>query len=337
MGGHVVWKVCFATPEGNRAFDITMAEAKLTNVTISEDAPAPDRKTGVIVQIDNVQKDFRAFETAEGHQELAEIFALYMINYRTVSIRIAGDRLDPEKAIASEGKVALPPIASSGEPPITAELHIIEWRADTKRTLYLCSADGFPLDQFETKSHVPGFSFSAYLKSKYVELLHNDDRLGLAEMDPPLAASIERARETIKTYFKDRASERGRSVVEEWKAADVYPYRGEPQSDVERAERQVFDIVAVHVQEIAPEIGIGTDRARAAPAHAPQRHRERAGRTTDHPERGAGPSGAPAEGTRDAAAGNVAYVDNHRGQDGRRQVEVHLCSRVYRLRPRDER
>lgn len=263
LGGHVVWKVCFATREGNRAFDITMADAKLTNVTISEDVPAPDRTTGVIVQIDNVRKDFRAFETAEGHQELAEIFALYMINYRSVSIRIAGDKLDPEKAIASESKVALPPITLPGESPNAAELHIIEWRADTKRTLYLCSADGFPLDQFETKFHVPGFSFSAYLKSKYVELLHNDDRLGLAEMDPPLAASIERARETIKTYFKDRASERGRSVVEEWKAADVYPYRGEPQSDVERAERQVFDIVAVHVQDIAPEIGIGTDKARA--------------------------------------------------------------------------
>lgn len=263
LGGHVVWKVCFATPEGNRAFDITMADAKLTNVTISEDMPAPDRTTGVIVQIDNVRKDFRAFETTEGHQELAEIFALYMINYRTVSIRIAGDRLDPEKAIASESKVALPPIVPPGEPPIGAELHVIEWRADTKRTLYLCSAEGFPLDQFETKFHVPGFSFSAYLKSKYVEALHNDDRLGLAEMDPPLAASIEQARDMIKAYFKDRASERGRSVVEEWKAADVYPYRGEPQSDVEKAERQVFDIVAVHVQEIAPEIGIGTDKARA--------------------------------------------------------------------------
>lgn len=263
LGGHVRWKVCFATSEGNRAFEIVMADAKLTNVTISEDVPAPDRHTGVIVQIENVRKDFRAFESAEGHQELAEIFALYMINYRNVSIRIAGQSLDPERAIASQSKIALPPISVNGEKPIPAELHVIEWRADTKRTLYLCSADGFPLDQFETKFHVPGFSFSAYLKSQYVELLHNDDRLGLAEMDPPLAASIEKARETIKNYFRDRASERGRNVVDEWKAADVYPYRGEPQSDVEKAERQVFDIVAVHVHEIAPEIGVGTDKARA--------------------------------------------------------------------------
>ena len=39
---------------------------------------------------------------------------------------------------------------------------------------------------------------------------------------------------------------------------DVYPYRGEPQTTVERAERQMFDIVAVHVQEIAPDPGEGS-------------------------------------------------------------------------------
>ncbi|RYE20656.1 MAG: hypothetical protein EOP51_17370, partial [Sphingobacteriales bacterium] len=58
-----------------------------------------------------------------------------------VSIRIAGQSLDPDRAIASQSKIALPPISVNGEKPIPAELHVIEWRADTKRTLYLCFAN----------------------------------------------------------------------------------------------------------------------------------------------------------------------------------------------------
>ena len=156
---------------------------------------------------------------------------------------------------ASQHKLTLPSITLEDGLEYPVDLHIIEWSTDTKRTLYLCSGEGFPVDQVETRFHVPGFSFSAYLKSPYVERLHNEERIGLAEMDPALNGAVERARYAIKDYFRERAAERAQTVVDAWKAADVYPYRGEPQTPVERAERQMFDIVAVHVQEIAPDIG----------------------------------------------------------------------------------
>jgi hypothetical protein len=198
----------------------------------------------VIVEITDLRRDYRVFESAEGLQELAEIFVLYLINYRNVSISIAGERLDPETAIASQFKTSLPLIQSSEGVQYQAELHIIKWRAETKRTLYLCSENGFPLDQVETRFHVPGFTFSAYLKSGYVETLHNEERIALAEMDAALSASIEAARTAIKEYFRERAAERARTVADEWKATDIYPFRGEPQTTLEKAERQVFDIVA---------------------------------------------------------------------------------------------
>lgn len=263
LGGMVTWKVCYAAADGNRAFEIRIAVHDLTDVTITQEEPAPDRRTGVIVVIDNLRRDFRAFDTNEGTQELAEIFALYLMNYRAVHVAVAGERIDPEKAIRSRATVTLPPISVSDDNQYEADLEIIEWRADTKRILYLCSADGFPLDQFETKFHVPGFSFSAYLRSPYVEHLQNEGRLGLAELDGPLASSVERARGEIKNYFRDRAAEKARTVVDVWKADEVYPYAGEPASTVERAERQVFDIVAVHVQEIAPDIGVTSPIAQA--------------------------------------------------------------------------
>jgi hypothetical protein len=263
LGQSVVWSVCYKTEDGNRAFEITLLDGDLTDVSISEAAPAPDRATGVIVTIGDVRRDFKVFDSAEGLQELSEIFALYLINYRHVRIRISGQLIDPATAIASQHKLTLRPIILDDGLEYPVDLHIIEWRTDTKRTLYLCSAEGFPVDQVETRFHVPGFSFSAYLKSPYVERLHNEERIALAEMDPALDGAVEQARYAIKDYFRERAAERAQTVVDAWKAADVYPYRGEPQTTVERAERQMFDIVAVHVQEIAPDIGAVSNKTKA--------------------------------------------------------------------------
>lgn len=263
LGQSVTWKVCYKSDDGNRAFDIKLLDADLTDVAIGDEVSVPDRATGVVVSIDDIRRDFKAFHSEDGLQELAEIFALYLINYKNVAISIGGTRLDPEAAIASQHQRSLPPIilADGNEYPV--ELHVIEWRSDTKRTLYLCSAEGFPLDQVETRFHVPGFSFSAYLKSPYIERLQEEERVGLAEMDLALSASVEGARHAIKDYFRERAAERAKTVVDAWKAADIYPYRGEPQTVVEKAERQMFDIVAVHVEEIAPDIGEVSARQKA--------------------------------------------------------------------------
>ena len=63
----------------------------------------------------------------------------------------------------------------------------------------------------ETRFHVPGFSFSAYLKSDYIETLHNEERIALAEMDAALSASVEVARGAIEDYFRERAAKRTRT------------------------------------------------------------------------------------------------------------------------------
>jgi hypothetical protein len=43
--------------------------------------------------------------------------------------------------------------------------------------------------------------------------------------------------------------------VEHWKAQNLYPYEGEAVTQIERAGRQLFDIVAVTVQEATPDAG----------------------------------------------------------------------------------
>lgn len=264
LGSSVEWKVCYLDSHKKpRVFAIKLTESDLKDVEIDDETHAPGQSPGVIVVISDVKKDFRAFFSEEGLQELSETFALYLINYADASIYIGGERLDPQKAIANQQEVALPSIKNVEGTEYPAKLHIIEWRSDTKRTLYLCQENGFPLDQVETRFHVPGFTFSAYLMSRYISQLHNEGRLGLAEMVPELRESMEAAREAIKIYFRERAAQRARDVVEEWKSAAIYPFVGEPATPVEKAERQVFDIVAVNVQEFAPDLATAPQKTRA--------------------------------------------------------------------------
>jgi hypothetical protein len=188
-------------------------------------------------------------------QEFSEIFAIYLKNYRDVAIVIGGERIDPAIAIAKTWELSLTPIQDDEGNLHPASLEVIEWRRHTKRALYLCNEQGFPLSQVETRFHVGDFHFSAYLKSPFISALHQDNRLELAEMVPALAMAVDEARRKIKELFRERASERAKIVVEDWKAQKLYPYEGEAATQIERAERQIFDIIAVTVQEATPDSG----------------------------------------------------------------------------------
>jgi hypothetical protein len=121
-----------------------------------------------------------------------------------------------------------------------------------------------PLRKVATRFHVPGFNFSAYLKSAYNEKLREtDENLDLAELHTPLVKARDEALQIIRTYSLERATERSQEIVENWKRDDVYPYKGEAADPVEAIERQVFDIVALTVRKQLPELSEGTRKSQA--------------------------------------------------------------------------
>src|SRR3954452_14874709 len=78
-----------------------------------------------------------------------------------------------------------------------------------------------------------------------------------------LSPVIDEAYEAIKDYFKDRSAENNRSLLQEWKAENIYPYEGEPQSSLEVAERKVFDIVATSVNNQLPDFAATPPKSKA--------------------------------------------------------------------------
>ena len=253
LGSVADWRVTYRTDAGDlRGYDITILKDNICEIRITDEDPIETGTTGVEIEVSELHREYRSLDPGHAVQEFAEIFALYLKDYRDVSVLYEGMKVDPATAIATTCTEHLESIDEDGTVhPV--ELEIIEWRNVTTRGLYLCTEQGFPLTKVAARFHIGEFHFTAYLKSSFITKLHGDVELDLAEMNPLLNTCVEEARETIKAYFRERAAQRARTVVEEWKAEKIYPYEGEAASPLEDVERKVFDILAVTASDYMPD------------------------------------------------------------------------------------
>ncbi|MGC7404465.1 ATP-binding protein [Pandoraea pneumonica] len=256
IGVTAQWAVVYERDSTLWSYSIRMTSNDIRHVHISDEVDVTgNAKPGVTLTIGEPLKDYRTFTSEDGRQALTEIFALYLADYEDrASIVLDGRSIDPGTAIASRQTFNLSDIRSDGTHH-WARLHVVEWKNAGNRALYLCNDQRFPLTQVDRRFHIGPFQFSGYLCSPHLSLMQNNGTIELAEMQPPIVAAIDEAQQTIKDYFRTRAAEEARTVVEEWKDQQVYPFAGDAMTPVEQVERQVFDIVAVNVARHLPDFG----------------------------------------------------------------------------------
>lgn len=252
LGRVVDWDVVYNGPEGLRTFRMSMIKDRMRRVEIADEALAPvDAKRGVTVTVRELDKDFRSLRTDHTLRELAQIFALYLRQYPEISIIFDGKRIDSSTAMSHSASYDLPDISAEGE-TFSASIEIVEWAMPTDRRLFFCDAYGFPLDDTTPGIQAPGFSFTAYLKSNYFAKMLAENRLEIADMDTATVDTISAAKEVMRDHFRRRASEMATGLVQRWRNENVYPYVGEPSTEIEKAERQVFNVVALNVNHYLP-------------------------------------------------------------------------------------
>lgn len=254
LGRAVEWKVITGDPGQQTIYSIEVTEADVNQVRITSPEPIDGARRGVTVVVRDVKRNFTSLQPENAVQELSETLALYLKNYRDIRVSIGGEIVDPTLVIAEVHEVDLGPLVDDDAVVHEVKLEVIEWKTNARRSLYLCDENGFPFGEVETRFHVGDYRFSAYLKSSYIGKMHRENLLELGELAPRMESVIAEARAQIGRLFRDRAAQKARVVVEEWKAQKVYPFEGEAQTAVETVERQVFDIVAVTVQEASPDL-----------------------------------------------------------------------------------
>lgn len=243
------WEVVYK--EGDKFYEYTIegvADA-IDEFSLSPKKESELRKTGVSVKISEISKKFHIFDSEKAIAQLAPVFALYLKNYQDIILRIAGEKLEPEKVIKQNTNIQIDPLVIDGnEHPVSVE--IIEWNDIYEREIWFSDSKGFPLDSYEKQIRgISDSGFSAYIKSDYFRELNNNGLLSLRDMESTINECCEVAIGVIKEHFLSKALEEAKNQINEWKAEEVYPYKGNPTTRIEDVERKVFDIVAVNINK----------------------------------------------------------------------------------------
>jgi hypothetical protein len=123
-------------------------------------------------------------------------------------------------------------------------LKVIEWKArSTSRKIYFGSESGVVLGSQAANITAPGYDFSVYAYSPFFQEMSDANLLEFDGLtDPDFGAVLEYIRDQVGDYFRARQAEKSGELIQDLKDAGIYPYEGDPKSEVEKRERQVFDI-----------------------------------------------------------------------------------------------
>ncbi|MCK4947710.1 MAG: ATP-binding protein [Candidatus Aureabacteria bacterium] len=253
LGRIVDWNIIYKKDSQFLRYTIEECSDSLDEFSLSAEEGIINKQTGVEVHITELNKKFHVLNKEKAIEKLTPIFALYLSNYPSVKLSIDGTPINPDEVILHKNSFSLDTIKEDGSLH-QVELEVVEWCEIKERELWFCNAHGFPLEVYSKQIRGIGeFGFSGYIKSTYIQHLHSHGLLTLGELNKNLNQACEQAVKKIKDYFIKRTLESARDQLEKWKEEKVYPYVTEPATPVEVAERQVFDIIAININQSLPD------------------------------------------------------------------------------------
>ncbi|MEM1112905.1 MAG: ATP-binding protein [Pseudomonadota bacterium] len=248
------WKVVYKdTDDKFYEYTIEGINDSIDEFALSPHTKTDQRKTGVTVEISDLHKHSHVFSQDKALEELVPVFALYLKNYEGITLRVNGEKLDSSQAIKNTTNIDLPPLAIDDN-EYALSIEIVEWNNINEREIWFADSKCIPLEPYTKQVRgIGNFGFSAYLKSDYFRKLNNDGLLALRELEASINECCELAIGKVKGHFIARSLEEAKSQIDEWKEEDIYPFKGEPVSPIEDAERKVFDIVAININKSLPD------------------------------------------------------------------------------------
>jgi hypothetical protein len=210
-------------------------------------------KSGTTVSIYEPLKEFSSLQDDRLTDHLTSSFAIYLSTYGDAVLFVNGTKVNPSLLITNTETHKLPKVIYEGK-EFDYELEIIEWNSQLKNEIQLCNEAGFPLLPFSKK--IKGnneVSYTAYLKSGHISELSRVGVLGLGEMETSLKKPLAEATKYIKDYLIRRKIENSSNQIEKWKKENVYPFTSDIVGHIEKAERQMFDILALNIHELMPQ------------------------------------------------------------------------------------
>lgn len=243
-------------------FSATIDINKLSSTELSDLVQIKPEKSeiGFKIEITNVNlKNTADAVKIENRRELEEKFASYWISYPDFKIFFNGNVLEFDSLIKNteqtEFKLDIENLIYS------FIVKIIEWNFDNKRKTYLCNTKGIPFK--ETSLGIrSSFPISIFIQSAYIEKLRRENVLDLNELDENVVIVHNDAKKFARDYVRRRLHENSKEFITELKQKGLYPYKEPAENILEETKRQVFDIVALQINEHLPAFTEQDDRSK---------------------------------------------------------------------------
>ncbi|WP_418344862.1 hypothetical protein [Rhodococcus pyridinivorans] len=192
-------------------------------------------------------------------QRLLTEFALHLDRHDDFEIEFLGAAIDPSGVIAGKETMdVIPPEGVDGPVSLT----VIEWDLpNVERRLYLCKKDGTVTGELAPGIQAVGAEFTAYLT--WDGFSHDAELLLEGDTQSPAGKAVEAGRAALRRYLAGTSRRREAETIVRWRKEGVYPYTGEPKTEVEKATRQAFNVVAMAASRTVDESKASSSKAMA--------------------------------------------------------------------------
>lgn len=248
------WKTVAEVGGKRQALTLTIQANDLENADLS-DVVDTDAPIGTTVDLSPLKDTFDRLSGQEAFRQFSTIFAPYILQYPDVEIAYNGFTVDPRITINKMHDLPQGKIVCPGRTIEDLRLKVIEWKTPTdSRQIFFGGDNGIVLGSQAAYVPAPNFIFTAYAYSAFFRELADANLLDLEGInDPDFLHVLEHIRGNLKDYFRKRQADMANGLIQELKEQGAYPYEGEPGNEIEKRERQVFDLATHAVSSYSRE------------------------------------------------------------------------------------
>lgn len=255
LGEIVEWRTTYMDGRVPRSYTITGRGSELSGFQATLPVNSETDELGTEVSIQNLSSNFPSLTSEKAIQEITKQFAAYLTEYPGLTLYYDGTKIDPTSVQNHKEDFHLGDIELVSGKRVPVSLTIIEWSVPTDRVFALCDSAGVSLHEIPIGPQVkaPGYNFTVYVKSDHFRNLDKEGALVLSDLNQDVADILGAVKLKVREHFRRRIVQHRSETVQRWKDEKIYPY--EDKVDVnatEQIERQVFDILAVNVEDYLP-------------------------------------------------------------------------------------
>lgn len=249
---HVDWETIYSRDNKFYQYTIQIFSEDEKQIIVSEEKELNNvSDTGTTVKIEFQEKKGKVFNDLDNTiKELIIHFAPYLKSYPIINITIDGNSVNVDEYIQDINKCQLDFVANNQD--LSINLIIIKWNEiKSKGQLYFCDSTGTTIETGPALSYK---GTDAYLCSHYFGEAEIAPLLKSYRLDGVLNNIVEIAVTKINDFIKSIQDEELLKEIELLKQKKIYPYIEKPKTDMEKAEQTQFDILALEINKIVPQL-----------------------------------------------------------------------------------